>query len=1031
MPFRAHCAALVLVFAGSVAGLPSSASAQAAQNAITSTGPNLPDLTGTYTADDGGIYYLQQVGSTLWWAGLSLDRSLSADQVWHRGLGFTNVFRGTINIDYTITGDWSDVSRGMTLNSGTLKLVIGSSGGVTQLTKVLATGGFGATTWTQTGPLDDTLFNGSTLDIVSRFDAVHKNDGSTIHGNLKPYRDATVVYGRIVNSNAQYVCSENILGNNVGSVICSNHPVESEAPHVNYGDTTIVPKYPDFGPRARDFQTFGCSDSSKVGDGDFDMRMKVDLNKLEPDFYTTGWGDRTSGPKVFTLKLTDSTTQTKLNFSSSEGYLGLESITYGKAGTCSSLQDGTYGYASLLPGWADLYSASVLINGRPINGNLSSPQSINGCNFIQPCPYVPAGVDSSNYLVNPVGIQLKNLLISAFGNGNVDPNRVPNGNSGAGTYMRVTGTLILDCGHFIDNLSSSFPFLPLGNTCFDDNPDSDPGFVSANQNQEIHPIYSIDIINSPFRPEDLYVDARRNLTGAWGGSDGSTYYVRQIGNTIWWLGMMRDRQPTQRGTDFPIIGAKQLAPAFDAGDPPCPSSPRQCWAFANAFKGTITESPIQTVIEGDWAGVPQSTSAGSTGGHIKFYVYNHKFIFPATSSIFPVIIQKMYEPEDTTPPQSTLTIGAPQYPVGAGKPFVTSATPFTVSATDADSAVQNVWYRFFPQGSTPPAYTSLVGSSSSFTLTGPDGWYEVDTYATDNAGNDETPAHVQLVYLDNTPPVATIVQPTATQYGHSDQITLNYSVSDGSGSGVKSFTPKMDGQTAQQFGIGLASGQTIYLESMSLGSHNFSVDSVDNLNNAGTNAVIFSIQVTFESLLGDVNNLVALGCIDNISQSLIAKISAAQNVFGKGQTQTAINILSALIYELQAQAGKHISTTCHDPGGRPFNPVQLLIGDTQALQASLQGHLAPNLLMGWVVSSTSVAINGATVSLMSPSNTVVATATTDSVGFYYFANTSGLVRGGNYKVNVTSPPGYSVSTPPYQAFAWQGTALSLSNFVLN
>src|SRR5437762_7032828 len=69
------------------------------------------NLTGTYMADDGGIYYLQQSGNTLWWAGLSLDRELPADFVWHRGLYFHNVFRGIINSDNTIIGEWSDVSR--------------------------------------------------------------------------------------------------------------------------------------------------------------------------------------------------------------------------------------------------------------------------------------------------------------------------------------------------------------------------------------------------------------------------------------------------------------------------------------------------------------------------------------------------------------------------------------------------------------------------------------------------------------------------------------------------------------------------------------------------------------------------------------------------------------------------------------------------------------------------------------------------------------------------------------------------------
>jgi hypothetical protein len=79
-----------------------------------------PDLSGTYSADDGGVYYMQQSGNVLWRAGLSLDRDLPADYVWHRGLHFTNVFRGTIS-NGTVMGDWADVSRGVTMSKGTLR----------------------------------------------------------------------------------------------------------------------------------------------------------------------------------------------------------------------------------------------------------------------------------------------------------------------------------------------------------------------------------------------------------------------------------------------------------------------------------------------------------------------------------------------------------------------------------------------------------------------------------------------------------------------------------------------------------------------------------------------------------------------------------------------------------------------------------------------------------------------------------------------------------------------------------------------
>jgi len=652
------------------------------------------NLTGTYMADDGGVYYLQQSGSTLWWAGLSLDRELPAERVWHRGLDFTNVFRGTINSDNTIVGVWSDVTRGLTLNSGTLTVKIRSSGGVTQLTKLTATGGFGATIWTKSDPLDDTKFNQTTLDIISRFDAVHKNDDSTIHDNLKPYRDATVFYGHVVTPHLEYLHD-------------NPYDVEAEAPHINYGEDFSPPipnggldsdgkqiTYHNFGLEDRDFATFACylQDDHDNLDADFDVRLKIDLDKLEPDFYTTGWGDRTSGPKVYQLKLNDAATQQTLGYARSEAYMATEALMYGKAGTCGSLKDGIYRFASLLPGWADLFGASVLVNGRPINGNLASPQPTDTCAFIEPSPRF-----------DPLGVQIGNLSL-------ID-----------GVYLRITGALVLDCGH------------GFGHPCFDDHPDGDSDDqydISSHQNQEIHPIYSIDIINFPFRPEDISVDARKNLTGTWGGSDGSTYYVRQIGNTIWWLGQVRDRQPMQRGTNFPIIGALQLAPAFNASDPPCPS--QQCWAFATVFKGTITEFPIDTVIEGDWAGVPQSTSAGSNGGHVKFFVFNHKIIVAATPSIFPVAIEKMYEPEDTTPPVITINEpAATQYPHnttltltysvsdGAGSGFQ-SFTPLMDNAT-------TIGNHGLQSGQTIKLLTEMNLGQHTFTVN-----------AIDNAGNEDS-----------------------------------------------------------------------------------------------------------------------------------------------------------------------------------------------------------------------------------------------------------------------------------------------------
>ena len=113
---------------------------------------------------------------------------------------------------------------------------------------------------------------------------------------------------------------------------------------------------------------------------------------------------------------------------------------------------------------------------------------------------------------------------------------------------------------------------------------------------------------------------------------------------------------------------------------------------------------------------------------------------------------------DNTPPQSSLTIGLPQYPAGASQPFVTSATPFTLNATDGGAGVQSVSYRVSASWSTASSYTTLPGSTTQFTVSGPDGSYEIDTFAIDRLGNVET-RHVQLVTLDTTGPALQITQP--------------------------------------------------------------------------------------------------------------------------------------------------------------------------------------------------------------------------------------------------------------------------------
>ena len=52
----------------------------------------------------------------------------------------------------------------------------------------------------------------------------------------------------------------------------------------------------------------------------------------------------------------------------------------------------------------------------------------------------------------------------------------------------------------------------------------------------MHPIYSIDVVQDFSHSWRFFA----NLTGVWAANDNSTYYVRQLGDTIWWLALSSD-----------------------------------------------------------------------------------------------------------------------------------------------------------------------------------------------------------------------------------------------------------------------------------------------------------------------------------------------------------------------------------------------------------------------------------------------------------------------------------------------------------
>ena len=108
------------------------------------------ELTGAWQANEGGVYYIRQVGDCVWWFGTDVDdiEPGLTDQA-----GFANVASGRVDGD-RIEVEWADLPLGDTLGGGGLTIVYDAE--KDQLTKVEQRGDwqpFGATTFTRIEPV--------------------------------------------------------------------------------------------------------------------------------------------------------------------------------------------------------------------------------------------------------------------------------------------------------------------------------------------------------------------------------------------------------------------------------------------------------------------------------------------------------------------------------------------------------------------------------------------------------------------------------------------------------------------------------------------------------------------------------------------------------------------------------------------------------------------------------------------------------------------------------------------------------------
>jgi hypothetical protein len=139
------------------------------------------------------------------------------------------------------------------------------------------------------------------------------------------------------------------------------------------------------------------------------------------------------------------------------------------------------------------------------------------------------------------------------------------------------------------------------------------------------------------------------------------------------------------------------------------------------------------------------------------------------------------------------------------------------------------------------------------------------------------------VKRDATKPVVTYSGNAGT-YTVDQTVAITCSASDAM-SGVASSTCANVGGDAYTFG---------------LGAHTYSATATDRAGNTGSASTTFTVKVTGASLCALTRRFVSN---NGVANSLCQKLDAADAAFGRGQPDTAHNVLAAYINEVQAQSG--------------------------------------------------------------------------------------------------------------------------------
>ncbi len=222
---------------------------------------------------------------------------------------------------------------------------------------------------------------------------------------------------------------------------------------------------------------------------------------------------------------------------------------------------------------------------------------------------------------------------------------------------------------------------------------------------------------------------------------------------------------------------------------------------------------------------------------------------------------------DNTPPVTSFTAGDHKYADADGKLYVTSASTFTLAATDNLSGVATTEYRIDNGAWT--AYTP-------FTIAG-EGTHTIDYYSKDNLSNTETLKFLTVI-VDNTVPISAIAvdSPQHRSEGKlyiSGETGITITATDAA-SGVANIEYSVDGG---QWNLYSAFTLSSYIED----SHSIRYRSIDNVSNIeDSRELVVILDKTPPSTTISASDPLIDGVINTVSPSTFFTLSAADTLSG-------------------------------------------------------------------------------------------------------------------------------------------------------